>query len=201
MFFTGYPMVRADGLNKRVGGVAILMGNGINFDVVNPIPTSGATSNEQLTITIQTTTGTLHISTLHCPKRESSREIIEGVCLGRDNVILAGEFNSKHESFGKKNRTSGGTLLKEITDDMNLARTNDNTPTHTYDSTNDKDIRPHVHLSTHNPSFQGLLGGGKSGIRPQQNYWGILPHPINKRTPQIVMLDHKADGKDINQIL
>ena len=69
MFFTGYhPMARADRLNRHGGGVAILVRNGINFDVVNPIPTSGGTSNEQLTITIQTTTGTLHISTLYCPK-------------------------------------------------------------------------------------------------------------------------------------
>ena len=48
MFFTGYqPMARADRQNKRGGGVAILVRNGINFDVVNPIPTSKATSNEQ----------------------------------------------------------------------------------------------------------------------------------------------------------
>ena len=93
------------------GGVAILVRNGLNFDV-NPIHTSGETSNEQLTITIQTTTGTLHISTLHCPKGRPSREIIEGFCLGRENVILTGDFNSKHESFGNKTRTPGGDLLQ-----------------------------------------------------------------------------------------
>ena len=133
-------MARADRQNKRWGGVVILVRNGINFDVVNPIPTSKATSNEQLTITIQTTTGTLHISTLYCHKMEPSREISEGFCLGRDNVILTGDFTSKHVSFGNKTRTSGGTLLKEMADDMNLTLTNDNTPTHTYDSTNDKYI-------------------------------------------------------------
>ena len=69
-----------------------------------------------------------------------SGEIIEGFCLGRDNVKLIGDFNSKHESFGNKTRTSGGTLLQEITDDMNLTLTNDNKPTHTCDSTYDKDI-------------------------------------------------------------
>ena len=100
MFFTGYqPMARAERLNRHGGGVAILVRNGIKFDVVNPIPTSGATSNEQLTITIQTTTGTLHISTLYCPKGRPSREIIEGFCLGRDNVILTGDFNSKHNTI------------------------------------------------------------------------------------------------------
>ena len=42
MFFTGYqPMTRVDRQNKRGGGVAILVRNGINFDVVNP--TSKAT--------------------------------------------------------------------------------------------------------------------------------------------------------------
>ena len=137
MFFPGYqPMARADRPNRHGGGVAILVRNGINFDVVNPIPTSRAPSNEQSTITIQTTTGTLHISTLYCPKGWPSREIIEGFCLGRDNVILTGDFNSKHESFGNKTRTTGGNLLQETIDDMNLTLTNDGTPTHTCDSTN-----------------------------------------------------------------
>ena len=131
MFFTGYqPMAGAGRLNKCGGGVAILVSNGINFDVVNPIPTSGAASNEQLTITIQTTTGTLHISTLYCPKGKHLREINEGFCLGRDNVIFTGDFNSKHESFGNKTRTPGGNLLQETIVDMNLTLTNDNTSTH-----------------------------------------------------------------------
>ena len=131
MFLMGYqPMTRADRLNKRGGGVAILVRNGINFDVVNPIPTSGATSNEQLTITIQTTTGTLHISTLYCPKGKLLREIIESFCFRLDNVILTGDLKSKHESFGNKTRTSGGNLLQEAIVDMNLTLTNDNTSTH-----------------------------------------------------------------------
>ena len=59
----------------------------------------------------------------------------------------------------------------------------------------------HVHLSTHNPSFQGLLGGGRSGIRQQHNYWDILTYPIDELPPQTVMLYHKADWKDINQTI
>ena len=148
-------MARDGRLNKRGGGVAILVRNGvailvrngINYDAVNPIPTSRATSNEQLTITIQTTTRTLHISTSCWLTTELSREIVEGLCLGRDNAILTGDFNSKHESFGNKTRTSGGTLLQEITDGMKLTITNDNTPTHTCDSTNDKDILDLVFIS------------------------------------------------------
>ena len=59
----------------------------------------------------------------------------------------------------------------------------------------------YVHLSTHNPSFQGLLGGERSGIRPQHNYWGILTYPIDELPTQTVMLYHKADWKDINQTI
>ena len=130
--FTGYqPMARADRPKPTWGGgVAILVRNGNNFDVVNLIPTSRATSNEQLTITIQTTTVTQHISTLYCHKGERSRKTIEGFCLGRDNVILTGDFNSKHESFGNKTGTTGGNLLQEIIADTNLTLTNDNTPSH-----------------------------------------------------------------------
>ena len=68
VFFPGYqPMARADRPNRHGGGVAILVRTGVNFDVVNPIPTSEATSNEQLTITIQTTTG--HYTFQHCTAR------------------------------------------------------------------------------------------------------------------------------------
>ena len=37
-------MARADRPNRHGGGVALLVRTGINFDVVNPIPTSEATS-------------------------------------------------------------------------------------------------------------------------------------------------------------
>ena len=194
MFFSGYqPMARADRLNRHGGGVAILVRNGINFDVVNPIPTSGATSNEQLTITIQTTTGTLHISTLYCPKGRPSREIIEGFCLGRDNVILTGDFNSKLESFGNKTRTTGGNLLQETIVDMNLTLTNDGTPTHTCDSTNDKDIQDLVFISPPIiPHFRDFWVG--EGLGSDHNtIIGVFSH-----TP---LIDDLPEWKDINQTI
>ena len=185
------------------GGVAILVRNGINFDVVNPIPTSGATSNEQLTITIQTTTWTLHISTLYCPKGRPSSEIIEGFCLGRDNVILTGDFNSKHESFGNKTRTTGGNLLQETIDDMNLTLTNDGTPTHTGDSTNDKDILDLMFISPPIISpFRDFWVGEDLGS-DHNTIIGVFSHTplIDELPPQTVMLYHKADWKDINQTI
>ena len=204
MFFPGYqPMVRADRPNRHGGGVAILVRNGINFDVVNPIPTSGATSNEQLTITIQTTTGTLHIPTLYCPKGRPSREIIEGFCLGRDNVILTGDFNSKHESFGNKTRTTGGNLLQKTIDDMNLKFTNDGTPTPTCDSTNDKDILDLVFISPPIiPHFRDFWVGEDLGS-DHNTIIGVFSHTplIDELPPQTVMLYHKADWKDINQTI
>ena len=184
-------------------GVAILVRNGINFDVVNPIPTSGATSNEQLTFTIQITTGTLHISTLYCPEGRPPREIIEGFCLGRDNIVLTGDFNSKHESFGNKTRTRGGNLLQETIVDMNLTLTNDNTPTLTCDSTNDKDILDLMFIS---PSiilhFRDFWMGEDLGS-DHNTIIGVFSHTplIDELPPQTVMLYHKADWKDINQTI
>ena len=204
MFFSGYqPMARADRLNRHGGGVAILVRNGINFDVVNPIPTSEATSNEQLTITIQTTTGTLHITTLYCPKGRPSREIIEGFCLGRDNVILTGDFNSKHESFGNKTRTPGGNLLQETIVDMNLTLTNDGTQTHTCDSTNDKDILDLMFISPPIiPHCRDFWVGEDLGS-DHNTIIGVFSHTplIDELPPQTVMLYHKADWKHINQII
>ena len=193
-------MARADRLNRHGGGVAILVRNGINFDVVNPIPTSGAISNEQLTITIQTTTGTFHISTLYCPKGKPSREIIDGFCLGRDNVILTGDINSKHESLGNKTRT-GGNLLQETIVDMHLTLTNDNTSTHTCDSTNDKDLLDLMFISPPIiPHFRDFWVGEDLGS-DHNTIIGVFSHTplIDELPPQTVMLCHKADWKDINQ--
>ena len=196
-------MDRAERLNSHGGGVAILVRNGINFDVVNLIPTSGATSNEQSTITIQTTTGTLYISTLYCPKERPSREIIEGFCLGRDNTILTGDFNSKHESFGHKTRTPGGNLLQETIVDINLTLANDNTLTHTCDTTNDKDILNLMFISPPIiPHFRDFLVGEDLGS-DHNTIIGVFSYTplIDELPPLAVMLYHKADWKDINQTI
>ena len=104
-FFQGHqPLAGADIQNKHGGGLAILARNGVNFDVVNSIPTSKAETNR--------------------PESHYTSHL---------NIVL-----------------SGCTLLKDITEDMNLTLTHDNTSTHTSDGTN--------------PSLQGFLAGRRSGI-------------------------------------
>ena len=162
-------------------GVTMLVRNGIFFDVVNPIPTNKATSNEQITITKQTTKGTHYISTLFCPKKEPSREIIEGFCLERYSVIFTGDFNCKHESFENKTRDSSGTLLKEISDDRNLTYKRQDTKPYIGRNKYQRHTRFHGHLSTNNPSLQGFWVAEDLGS-DNNNYWGIFPYLNNRRT-------------------
>ena len=202
MFFSGYQsMARADRLNRHGGGVAILVRKGINFDVVNPIPTSGATSNEQLTITIQTTTGTLHISTLYCPKEGKGgpqEKSLRGSVWGGTTSYL--QVNSKHERFGNKSRTPGGNLLQETIVDMNLTLINDGTPSYACDSTNDKDILDLMFISPPIiPHFRDFWVGEDLGS-DHNTIIGVFSHTplIDELPPQTVILYHKADRKDIN---
>ena len=122
--------------------------------------------------------------------------------MGLDNVILTGDFNSNNDCFANKTRDPGGILLREITDYMNLAVTNDNTPTRTNDTTNDKDILDLMFISPPiNHHFRGFWVGEE--LRSGHNtISGVLPQtPIIDELPtKTVVLYHKADWKDINQI-
>ena len=123
--------------------------------------------------------------------------------MGRDNVILTGDFNSKHESFGNKTRTTGDNLLQETIDDMNLTLTNDGTPTHTCDSRNDKDIPGLMFISPPIiPHCRDFWVGEDLGS-DHNTVIGVFSHTplIDELPPQTVMLYHKADWKDINQTI
>ena len=133
----------------------------------------------------------------------TSRETIEWFCLGQDNVILTGDFNSKHESFGNKTRTPGGNLLQETIVDMNLTLTNDNTQTHTCASTNYKNILDLMFISPPIiPHFRDFWVGEHLGS-DHNTIIGVFSYTplIDELPPQTVMLYHKADWKDINQTM
>ena len=117
--------------------------------------------------------------------------------------MLTGDFNSKHEIFGNKIRTTGGNLLQGTIVDMNLALTNDGTPTHTCDSTNDKDILDLMFISPPIiPHFRDFWVGEDLGSE-HNTIIGVFSHTplIDELPPQTGMLYHKADWKYIKQTI
>ena len=202
-YFPDYqPMARAD-RPTRGGGVAMLVKKGISYDIADPVLTTDTTSDEQLTITIQTATETIYISTLYCPSGRPSREIIEGICKGRDNVVLTGDFNSKHESFGNKACNPGGNLLKEIIDDTNMTLINDDTPTHTSDRTGNQDILDLIFVSPPMiPHYRDFWVGHDLGS-DHNTIIGVFSYTplIDELPTKTVMLYHKADWKNINNTI
>ena len=83
---------------------------------------------------------------------------------------------------------------------MNLTLTNDGTPTHTCDSTNDKDILDLMFISPPIiPHFRDFWVGEDLGS-DHNTIIGVFSHTtlIDELPPHTVMLYHKADWKDIN---
>ena len=178
-------------------GVAILLRNGINFDVVNTIPTSKATSNEQLTITIQTTTWTLYISTVYCPKREHSREIIEGFCLGGTTSYLQVTLTANMRVLETKPEphrwcSAKGDHRRHEPDAYKWQHTNP------CDTTNDKDILDLVFISPPIIPHFGEFWVGEDLGSDHNTFIGVFSQtPIIDELPtQTVMLYHKAEWKD-----
>ena len=106
-------------------------------------------------------------------------------------ILHTGDFNCKHEGFGNKTRDSGGILLKKITEDMNLSLTNENTPTHTNDTTNHQDILDLMFISPPIiPHFRDFWVGEDLGY-DHNTIIGVFSR----------MLYDNAGWKDINQTI
>ena len=69
------------------------------------------------------------MSTVYCPHANPSVELIDGLCENRDQIILTGDFNSKHPELGNDKTKPSGTRLVTATQNNNLALINDGTPT------------------------------------------------------------------------
>ena len=98
------------------------------YTEIDDIQLTSTTDNEQLTVAIRTDSNReLYVSTVYCPHANPS-ELIDGLCENRDQIILTGDFNSKHPKLGNDQTKPSGTRLVTATQNNNLTLINDGTP-------------------------------------------------------------------------
>ena len=84
---------------------------------IDDIQLTSTTDNEQLTVAIRLDSNReLYVSTVYCPHANPSVELIDGLCENRDQIILTGDFNSKHPELGNDQTKPSGTRLVTATE-------------------------------------------------------------------------------------
>ena len=139
------------------------------------------------------------MSTVYCPHANPSVELIDGLCENRDQIILTGDFNSKHPELGNDQTKPSGTRLVTATQNNNLTLINDGTPTF-LTRLGKEDINDLIFISQSIiPNFRDFWVGDDHGsyhfvINGVFSYTPIY----NKMNEKTVRLFHKADWIDIN---
>ena len=187
-------------INNIDRGVAIIHKNNINIDILPPIPTTKPTKNLQHSILIHTPTDSIQISTIYCPNKAPSTEILEGIMKRNEKTIFTGDFNSRHEDFGHDKNDKSGRTLVEITNKHKYTKLNDNQPTYTNDRTGKEDVKdlifssPQMFLTFREFWVDEDLGSDHNTIIATFSHKGI----IYTSPPKEIYLYHKADWQKIN---
>ena len=188
--------------NNKNKGVAIIYKNNINISELPPIETINKTTNLQHSILIITPKKNIQISTLYCPRKNPSTEIITGIITRQTHTIITGDFNSRHTDFGHDKDDKSGTTLVDITNQYNYTKLNDNEPTYTNDTTALQDVKDLMFSSpTLTREFLEFwvdedLGSDHNIITATFKDTGIT-YDKNKNKIEI-KLYHKADWNHIN---
>lgn len=98
-------------------------------------------TNLQHSILQHTPTDTIQISTIYCPNKKPSIELLNNIIKREKHNIIAGDFNAKHEDFGHSQNDKSCRDLIYITTKHNLTKPNDNTPTFTSDISGGDDVK------------------------------------------------------------
>ena len=184
-----YRAVTRNREHGKRGGVSIFLRHDLSYTEIDDIQRTSTTDNEQLTVAIRID------SNLANP----SVELIDGLCENRDQIILTGDFNSKHPELGNDQTKPSGTRLVTATQNNNLTLINDGTPTF-LNRFEKEDVNDLSFISQSIvPNFRDFWVGYDHG---SDHYIinGVFSYtPIyNKMNEKTVQLFHKADWIDIN---
>ena len=124
-------------------GVAIAYLNTIkNIEEIEQIKTTKQTDNIHHSILINTEDKQqFQITTIYCPKKTTSEELIDKISKRFKNTIITGDFNSKHENLGHDKADKHGNTLIKITEKNEYTKLNDNQPTYTNERTGKQDVK------------------------------------------------------------
>ena len=116
-----YTAVTRNREHGKGGDVAILLRHDLAYTEIDDIQLTSTTDNEQLTVAIRIDSNReLYVSTVYCPHANPSVELIDWLCENRDQIILTGDFNSKHPELGNDQTKPSGTRLVTATQNNNL---------------------------------------------------------------------------------
>ena len=118
-----------------------------NIEELPQIETSIPTDNIHHSILIHTEDKQqIQITTIYCPHKNPSEELIEKISKRYKNTIITGDFNSKHENLGHDTADIHGKKLIEVTEKNELTKLNDNQPTYTNETTGKQDVKDNYNL-------------------------------------------------------
>ena len=170
------------------------------FTEIDDIQLTKTTDNEQLTVAIRADSNReLYVPTVYCPHANPSIELIDGLCENRDQVILTGDFNCKHQELRNDQTTTSGTRLTTVTQNNNLTLINDGTPAYR-NASGKEDVNDLIFISQPTvPNFRDFWVVDDDGsdhfiINGVFSYKPIY----NKMNEKTVRLFHKGDWIDIN---
>ena len=94
-----YTIEHRGRLRRQGGGVAILVCNGIKFDVIDPCSTLN-TDNEAITMLLRNYQDSISISTICIPPASTiNTALLDNIKKTADNIIITGDLNAKHIDF------------------------------------------------------------------------------------------------------
>ncbi len=187
--------------NNKGQGLAILYKQNITIRELPPIDTTNPTTNLQHSILLITPKKDIQITTIYCPAKKPSEEIITGIITRHEHTIITGDFNSRHTDFGHDKDDYSGTTLVNITSNYNYTKLNDNEPTYTNDRTGKQDVKDLIFSS---PSLTKEfiefwvdedLGSDHNIITATFSDTGITTNTTQRE----IKLYHKADWNHINE--
>ena len=181
-----------------------IKGQGVAIAYLNTIKTKNPTNNIHHSILINTEDNQqLQITTIYCPKKNPSEELIDKISKRYKNTIITGDFNSKHENLGHEKADKHGNMLIKITEKNEYTKLNDNQPTYKNERTGKQDVKDIIFASKSMTSkfieftVEEDLGSDHNIITASFKYTNLTTH-TQKRT---IHLYHKADWTHINNTI
>ena len=202
----GYNILRKDRIHGIHGGVTILIKDQIIYKEIK-INLINKTENEYLVIeaflpnnkNLQKTI----IASIYCPKGKTSKELIDKITKIDNDVLIMGDFNGKHKSFGSTKTDSAGKKLIKIIEENNLFVINDDSPTHYCTPTDQLDTIDYIFL-TNNLLTQ--LTSYSTGDNLRSDHFSLFAtfgkkNKNDKNNTKNIKLYHKTNWEEFNNNL
>ena len=131
-----YTIALRDRLRRRGGGVAILVRNDFEFDIIDPCSTLN-TDNEAIAILLKNSKDSIRISTIYIPPASTINTVLlDNIRKKADNKIITGDLNAKQTDFNCTKTDKWSLALKKALYNADLLIANNSNPIHRDGRTN-----------------------------------------------------------------